>query len=184
VVSRAIFALAAGLVAASGSPALAGWFDSKPAAPAAAPSVDYTPQIQKDIDDQQYLDAGKLLDQALLADGENPKLTLLAGELSLANGHYDLALASFQSIDAKPEQRARALEGEGIALSMLGKSDAALAALKSAVAADDSLWRAWNALGTEYDRRHDWTNAEGAYSHAISIPSSTAIVLNPFSFTR
>ena len=163
--------------------ARAGWFDSAPEAQPAT-SDDVVAQIQREIDDQQYLDANKLLEQALLNDADNPKLVLLAGDLSLANGHYDVALANFRSIDSKPEQRARALEGEGIALSLLGKSDAALAALKAAVKENPSAWHAWNALGSEYDRRHDWTNAEDAYGHAIAIPEATAIVLNNRGFSR
>lgn len=173
---------AMGAVLAAG-PAVAGWFDS--ASPEPEPVADTTVElIQHEIDDRQFLDAGKLLDQALLANGDNPKLILLAGELSLADGRYDLALANFKTVDSKPEQRARALEGEGIALSLLGKSDDALAALKAAVAQDPSAWRAWNALGAEYDRRHDWTNAEAAYDRAVANPASTVIVLNNRGFSR
>ncbi len=177
--------LCAGLSAAlAPAPVAAGWFDKDPA-PAPALKVDeVSAQIQRDIDEGQYLDASKLLDQALLADGETPQLLLLAGELSLANGRYDVALANFKLVDTKPEQKARALEGEGIALSLLGKSDASLIVLKSAVAEGSPSWRAWNALGTEYDKRHDWKDAEDAYDHAAADPASTAIVLNNRGFSR
>jgi Flp pilus assembly protein TadD len=177
--------LCAGLSIALGvPPAAAGWFDSTPAAPAQAKSDDAAAEIQRDLDDEQYLDAGKVLDGALLADPENPKLVLLAGELSLANSHYAIALADFKSVDTIPEEKARALEGEGIALSLLGKSDAAFAVLKSSVAQPSPSWRAWNALGTEYDKRHDWADAEDAYNHAAADPASTAIVLNNRGFSR
>jgi Flp pilus assembly protein TadD len=181
-VGHAVF-LCAGLTAGLVSvPAAAGWFGSDPAP---APTSDpVTVQIQHDIDEEQYLDASKLLDQALLADGENPELLLLAGDLSLINGRYEVALSNFKMVDTKPLQKARALEGEGIALSLLGKSDAALIVLKSAVEQGSPSWRAWNALGTEYDKRHDWKNAEDAYDRAAADPASTPIVLNNRGFSR
>ena len=43
---------------------------------------------------------------------------------------------------------------------------------------------AWNALGSEYDRRHDWANAENAYTHALSASDNAAIVLNNRGFSR
>lgn len=179
----ASLSLVASLVGACG--AQAGMFDSAPEAPVPVPPSDeLITQIQRDIDDQQYLDASKLLDQAFLNAGDNPKLILLAGELSLANGRYDVALTDFRNVDSKPEQRARALEGEGIALSLLGKSDDALSVLKSAVKENPGAWRAWNALGSEYDRRHEWKDAEDAYDHAVASPDATPIVLNNRGFSR
>ncbi len=180
IASLSLIALLGGIGAAQ-----AGLFDSTPEpAPPVPPSDELVTQIQRDIDEQQYLDASKLLDQALLNAGDNPKLVLLAGELSLANGHYDVALSDFRTVESKPEQRARALEGEGIALSLLGKSDDALTALKLAVKENPSAWRAWNALGSEYDRRHEWSDAEDAYGHAVASPDATPIVLNNRGFSR
>jgi Flp pilus assembly protein TadD len=173
-----------GVFAAMGlTPALAGWFDGKPSEPQAA-NDDPSVQVQRDIDEEEYLDAGKLLDQALLADASNPRLILQAAQLALVNARYDVALTNFKMVDSKPEERPRALEGEGIALSMLGKSEQAFATLQSAVALDPAAWRAWNALGTEYDRRHDWKGAEDAYAHAIANSASNAIVLNNRGFSR
>jgi Flp pilus assembly protein TadD len=52
------------------------------------------------------------------------------------------------------------------------------------VTEDPDLWRAWNALGGEYDRRQDWKNAEDAYDHALKASRQAAIVLNNRGFSR
>ncbi|HVV65561.1 MAG TPA: tetratricopeptide repeat protein [Rhizomicrobium sp.] len=140
--------------------------------------------IERALDEQRYVDAGRMLDQALMAGARDRRLVLLVGELSLARARYEDALSSFRRIDADPNLRARALQGEGIALSLLGRSDEALAALKEAVDLNPAQWRAWNALGGEYDRRRDWTNANHAYEQALAHSSSAAIVLNNRGFSR
>jgi Flp pilus assembly protein TadD len=140
-------------------------------------------EIQRAIDEARYLDAGNMLDQALIASGGDPKLLLLAARLNLSRGNYADALNSFKSAESDPQLRAGAKEGEGIALSLLGRSKEAVTALQLAVAEDPSAWRAWNALGTEYDRIHDWTQAEAAYDHALSDSDRAPIVLNNRGFS-
>ena len=164
-------------------PAQAGLFDSAPPKPAGV-SNDVILQIQTAFEDQRYLDAGKILDQALLASGKDSRLTYWAGELSLAHGRYQDALTNFASIKTDAQVRGLALEGEGIALAKLGRPDEAMASLQAAVAADPTAWRAWNALGSEFDRRHDWSSAEAAYAHAISSSGGAAIALNNRGFSR
>ena len=140
-------AMLAGLAVAA--PSGAGWFDS--GEPAAKVSDDAVAQIQRAVDDERYLDAGRMLNEAMLQAGSDPRLLLLAGQVSLYRGQYDAALKSFKQIDADPNLKAKALEGEGIALSLLSHSDDAMKTLRAAVAADPSAWRAWNALGQAYD---------------------------------
>jgi len=164
-------------------PAHAGLFDNSPPKPPAVSSNTIS-QIQGAFDDQRYLDASKILDQALLMSGSDPRLTYWAGELSLARGRYQDALANFASIKTNPEVRGLALEGEGIALAKLGRPDEAMTSLQAAVAADPTAWRAWNALGSEFDRRHDWSSAEAAYARAISSSGGAAIALNNRGFSR
>ena len=164
-------------------PAHAGLFDSAPTKPAGV-SDNVILQIQSAFDDQRYLDASKVLDQALLVSGSDPRLTYWAGELSLARGRYQDALANFTSIKTDPKMRGFALEGEGIALAKLDRPDEALASLQAAVAEAPTAWRAWNALGSELDRRHDWSGAEIAYAHAISSSGGAAIVFNNRGFSR
>jgi Flp pilus assembly protein TadD len=164
-------------------PARAGIFDSAPPKPAGVSNSTIL-QIQNAFDDQRYLDASKILNQALLLSGSDPRLTYWAGQLSLARGRYQDGLANFTSIKADPQLRGLALEGEGIAFAKLGRTDEAMASLQGAVAADPTAWRAWNALGSEFDRRHDWSSAEAAYAHAISTSGGAAIALNNRGFSR
>jgi Flp pilus assembly protein TadD len=57
-------------------------------------------------------------------------------------------------------------------------------ALQKAVLLDAKAWRAWNALGAEYDRRRDWSGAESAYDHALSESENAATVLNNRVYSR
>jgi Flp pilus assembly protein TadD len=76
------------------------------------------------------------------------------------------------------------LQGQGLALSLLGRSNEAVAVLQRAVAADASAWRAWNALGAEYDARSRWTDADAAYQHAFASSDGAALVLNNRGYSR
>ena len=68
---------------------------------------------------------------------------------------------------------------------MLSRSDEAFADLKLATGMDAGLWRAWNGLGVEYDRRRDWADAQAAYAKALAAPrANTAIVLNNRGYSR
>lgn len=141
-------------------------------------------QIQQAIDEQRYLDAGRLLDQVILSGSKDPRLTLLAGNLDLVHSHWGDALADFKRGETAPGELGRAYEGEGIALSALGRSDEAMAMLEKAVAQDPSAWRAWDALGVEYDNHKEWTQAESAYEHAMMDSHASAIVLNNRGYSR
>ncbi|MDB5460973.1 MAG: hypothetical protein JWO72_2714 [Caulobacteraceae bacterium] len=140
--------------------------------------------VQQALDEQRYIDAELALQQAASSALSSPKLQLLQAELMLARGDYDAALARFEAIAPTPGVEARALQGSGISLALKGKSVAALVALKMAVAKDPSLWRAWNALGEQYDRRHDWTDAEAAYQAALQAGGNVATILNNRGFSR
>jgi Flp pilus assembly protein TadD len=141
--------------------------------------------ISRALDERRYLDAGGLLDQAVAQGVNSPEITRLTGELLLARGRTADALAVFRALAASPAEKARALEGEGLSLSILGRSDEALADLKQATDIDPSLWRAWNGLGVEYDLRRDWPHAQGAYGKALTAPGANlAVVLNNRGYSR
>ena len=176
---------AAGLWLSAGGGAEAGLFHHEPKPKAAATVDDATVNaVQQALDESRLSDAGRLLDRAVLAGEKDPRLTLLAGELDLAREHFQDALAELKQAEANSDTRAKALEGEGIALSMLGRSDDALAVLQKAVTDDPTAWRAWNALAGEYDLRRDWNNAEAAYDHANANSDGAAIVLNNRGYSR
>lgn len=135
--------------------------------------------VRQALDELRYVDAGTWLDQAKIDGVHSPELTILNGQLFLARGRFAEALEMFRPVAAETPPNGRALEGEGIALSMLGRSDEAMAALKAATGLDKALWRGWNCLGREYDLRRDWTNAGGAYAAALAAPGvRSAMVLN------
>jgi Flp pilus assembly protein TadD len=179
-------ALALGALAAAPKPCIAaGLFShvfaqsSAKAAPDDSQSAAAVSAINQALDERRYVDASALLDEAVVRNPNSPELVLLTGELMLARGHCPEAMAAFRSVEAQSAERARALEGEGICLSLLGRSDESLGDLKQATDLDHTLWRAWDALGVEYDARRDWPHAQAAYAKALAAPGvRTAIVLN------
>lgn len=178
--------LSAALALATASPCLASpfghMFGGKPKAEKAAPgdaAGQLADQVRQALDDRRYVDAADLLEKANIAKLRSPRLTTLDGELLLARGQFADALTQFRSVANNPVEKPRALEGEGLALSLTGKSDEALADLKQSTALDKTLWRAWNGLGREYDMRKDWKLSQAAYAQALAAPgANAAIVLN------
>jgi len=176
---------AIGLAAVASPAGAAGFFHRKSAAVAAAPPLDATlTAIDQALSEARLLDAGRLVDTALASGVSDPRLILRAGELHLARNRDDEAVRSFSQAEACAPCRAQALQGRGIALARLGRSDEALSALQAAVKADPKLWRAWNALGAEKDRRKDWSGSEIAYGEALKSPAATAMVLNNRGYSR
>ena len=142
-------------------------------------------QVRQALDERRFVDAGDMLDATVAAGAKSPELDLLSGELMLAKGNFKDALQILQPVESVASLRAGALEGEGLAYSMLGRSEDAMNHLKQAIALDKSLWRAWNCLGREYDLRRDWAKAAQAYSAAMSAPGANiAIVLNNRGYSK
>lgn len=141
-------------------------------------------EIQRAIDEQRLLDAGRYLDEAQLAGVKDARLLVLGGDLNLARGRYNAALASYRAAEGDVGLRARALQGQGVALSLLGRSAEAMTTLQRAVAEDPTAWRAWNALGREYDNRTQWTEAGAAYDQALSASGGAALVFNNRGYSR
>jgi Flp pilus assembly protein TadD len=163
-------------------PAQAAGAASRP--PAVSPVETAVAMVQQALDERRLLNADQLLTEAALSHLADPRLTVLDGELDLLRGRYADSLAAFKEAEKSPVVLARALQDEGIALSLLGRSDEALATLQRAVGLDASLWRAWNALGSEYDTRGRWSDAETAYQHALAASADAALVLNNRGYSR
>jgi Flp pilus assembly protein TadD len=182
---RASGLLAAGLAAALSvgfvaGPALA---KAKPAAGAPAFNIDPA-EVQAALDEQRFVDAGRMIDKAVLSGAKDPQFQLFAAELDLARGRYDSALKRLKAMGEPGAYKGRMTQDRGLALSMLGRSDEAFATLKQAIIEDAGAWRAWSALGGEYDRRRDWKNAEDAYDKALAASPRNALVLNNRGFSR
>jgi len=166
------------------APADAGIFGSRPPAASAKSADAAVALVQQALDEQRLLDADRFLSQAALAGMKDSRLSLLDGELGLMRGHYSDALAPLQEAKKTPATAARALQDEGVALSLLSRSEEAMKSLQEAVAMDASLWRAWNALGAEYDARSRWGDAEAAYDKALAASGDQPIVLNNRGYSR
>lgn len=163
---------------------------------AAAPAASKAPQkeqgltsaavaeMRRAIDEQRLLDAGRMVDQAMLAGVKDPRLSLLGGDLNLARKRYNVALTSYRMAEAAAETHAQSLQGQGLALALLGRSGEAQAMLKRAVEQDPQAWRAWSALGAEYDARGDWAAAENAYAQAMTSSGGAPQVLNNRGYSR
>jgi Flp pilus assembly protein TadD len=180
-------ALAAIGLSAAPPPSQAGWFGGgghKVQPNQQTLTDNQVADIRRAIDEQRFVDAGQTLDQAVLAGVQDPRLSVLRGELDLARGRYQTALDTLKPVDGPGSAQAEALQGEGIALSLLGRSDEALAMLQKAVSLDPTEWRAWNALGGEYDERREWAKAQEAYDHAYANSSGAAIVLNNRGYSK
>jgi Flp pilus assembly protein TadD len=178
--SRNLVVAFAAILALSSPPAASA---ARAPAPAAVSSATIA-QIRQAIDEQRLVDAARLLDAALLNGARDPRLSLLSGDISLARSNYGLALSSYRAAQEAPETHAASLEGQGIALSLMQRSDEAKAALLAAVQANPAAWRAWNALGSEYDQAAQWQKAEEAYKHGIDASGGAAIVLNNRGYSR
>lgn len=146
--------------------------------PAAAGDIEHA------IDERRFIDAGTMLDTAMLSGVKDPRLILLSGKLDLARSRYDQALTEFRQVEALPAVRADALEGQGLALALSGRTAEALPVLKKTVAEFPGQWRAWNALGGAYDEGRDWTDADDAYAHALAASDAPAMVINNRGYSR
>ncbi len=61
-----------------------------------------------------------LLDRLLASGEEYLRLAMLSGDLRLARGHYADAMADFKRAELTQPRARAAIQGEGIALSLLG----------------------------------------------------------------
>lgn len=184
VYGNCVLACVVAAFAVGADPAKAGLFNRSTAAAPAASSSGAVPLIQRALDEQRLLDAGRMLDQAALAGNKDPRLAICAGQLSLARGRYADALTHFKQVESDPALGGDSLEGQGLALALLDRSDEALAMLQKAVAEKPAAWRAWNALGSEYDARRRWPDADAAYEHAVTASKRAPIVLNNRGFSH
>ena len=152
--------------------------------PSSAVSDQGLADLRRALDEQRYVDAARMLDEAALARISDPRLMVLEGELDLDTGHFREALIAFAAAENSARTQAAALEGEGIALSLLGRSEESVTSLQKAVALSPGSWRAWNGLGSEYDRRAAWPLAEAAYGRALEASADNPVVLNNRGYSR
>lgn len=108
-----------------------------------------------------------------------PRLLLARGEYALAAGEFEVARTSFRQLTNDPALAARAQLGIGLVELHQDHTEAAIAALDAATAADPSSTRAWTARAVAADRERDWARADTAYARALALePRSAAALTN------
>ena len=138
---------------------------------------------ERAIKEGRYDDAEVLLERVLYTYPDDPRGLLAAAELRLAQGDAPEAMPIFAKVLEDPTLKAQADQGYGITLLLIGDADLAANHLREAVAADPTLWRAWNALGAYYDDKEDWAKASESYRHALEIEPKKAYVQNNYGFS-
>ena len=123
------------------------------------------------------------LARVLLARPDDPRARLVAAEVLLAQGAARAAASAFDALAGAPEVAARADQGAGLALLALGDRPAALRRLRQAVAADATLWRAWNGLGYYHDTQGAWGLAADRYGRALALKPEAAVVHNNLGYS-
>jgi Tfp pilus assembly protein PilF len=99
-------------------------------------------------------------------------------ESYLVARNLDKALAAFEALGQIPEVQARALQGRGLALSLMGKREAGQELLLAAVEEDPRLWRAWNSIGRNYALQGNSRAANESYDSALTAQPAAASVHN------
>lgn len=177
-------AVVAVLLTAAGSGSASAFPFSKGAPAAEQIGDEQLDGIQRALDERRLIDAGRMIDGAMLSGKSHPRLDLLTGELGLARGRYDAAIQAFRLARRNPAVRSAALQGEALALARSGRDAEATPLLKQVVAEDQLAWRAWNALGAQHDRRQQWSEAELAYEQALAAAPNPAAPLNNRGYSR
>lgn len=153
---------------------------SRPQPGAEAPAAAYSPLLAAA---DRALAAGELekaqsaYEALLRATPHSSEIVLRLGDVQLRRGAAESALATFEKIE-DPVLQPRALQGQGLALAALGRSDEAVTMFTQAAAQDSSLWRSWSALGQIYDQRQEWQAAETAYRRALAFQPDSVEVYN------
>lgn len=157
------------------------------AAVAKAQSNEVTPVIlalpEAAYEAGHYDDALRLYRELLVRDPNNNRVKLGIADCELASNNPSDANQLYEQLTNDPSIHARVLQGQGIALLRLGQNGLAEKALKEAVTADATLWRAWNALGALYDANQKWGDANQAYAKALALAPRSAAINNNLGFS-
>lgn len=131
----------------------------------------------------QYALAQRRFLRILTVESENLEAKLGLAEVFLATGASSKAAGIFRDLREVDEIRARALQGEGLALLAGGYRIEARDRLEEAVAVGPDLWRSWNALGQIHDYDQRWADSSGCYDKALEQKPDSAILHNNKGFS-
>ena len=119
--------------------------------------------------------------EAVSLDPTDITTLLKIGAIHREHGRHRLALGAYRRVLEQQSAEAVALEGAGLALLELREIDAAQELLSRAVAADETRWRAHEALGviTDLEQHPGWhATALQHYERALALTSSPSIYNN------
>ena len=130
------------------------------------------------LSSRQFGEALGKFSNALAREPDNYQAMLGQAEAQLGLRQLVDALAGFESVMESEEMRAKALQGRGITLTLMGRDGLGLPLLRQAVEQDPGLWRAWNAIGRNYALEGDAENALASYDRALLANGKAASVYN------
>lgn len=122
--------------------------------------------------------------RALQFRPENVDLMAHIGSIHMQRNNFEMAKRAFLTARSQDPAHARSLEGLGLIYMNEGMHEQAINELKLAVANDDQLWRAHNALGMYADQAGDFATARPHYDSALSIKPDAAYVLNNRGYSK
>ena len=122
--------------------------------------------------------------RALQFQPENVELLAHIGEIQMQRKNHVIASRAFLSARKYDPTHARSLEGLGLIYMAEGMHEQAINELNLAVAYDDQLWRAHNALGVYEDKAGHYSAALLHYDSAISINPDAVQVLNNRGYSK
>ena len=122
--------------------------------------------------------------RALKYRPDNVELLVQIGDMQTRRQNSVFAKRAYVMALHHDPEHGRALEGLGLIYVADSKDADAISVLKSAVANDERLWRAHNALGVYADKAEDYSTALHHYDLALSINPDAAHVLNNRGYSR
>jgi tetratricopeptide (TPR) repeat protein len=122
--------------------------------------------------------------RALQFRPQNVELIAQIGEIQMQQENFDLASSAFLTAREYDPGHARSLEGLGLIYMAKGMHDQAIIEFQAAVANDNQLWRAHNALGVYEDKAGEFAAAQLHYDLALAINPEAAGVLNNRGYSK
>lgn len=127
---------------------------------------------------RQFEAALAKFNSALAREPDNSQAKLGQAEAQLGLHQLVDALAGFESIMETAPLQARALQGRGITLILMGRENLGQPLLLQAVGQDPGLWRAWNAIGRNHSLKGNAEKALASYDRALIANTKAAPVYN------
>ena len=122
--------------------------------------------------------------RALQFRPDNVDVLMQIAEIQMRRQDFALAERAFLITIQHDPNRSGALEGLGLIYMDEGRDEKAISNLTSAVANDERLWRAHNALGVYADKAADYSTALQHYDLALSINPEAADVRNNRGYSK